>query len=100
MKKCSDTWTENRSFQGDNNQQIGSLCPDYDFGGGVSSMKLKGKFVLMNFWATWCGGCRLLACDLDTLAMRSDYAEEFSDVVILGVNAHEKLDNKGIIRGR
>ena len=46
------------------------------------------------------GGCRLLACDLDTLAMRSDYAEEFSDVLILGVNAHEKLDNKGIIRGR
>lgn len=95
MKKYSDTWTANRSFQGDNNQQIGSPCPDYDFGGGMSSKKLKGKFVLMNFWATWCGGCRLLACDLDTLAMRSDYADEFNDVVILGVNAHEKLADKG-----
>ena len=42
----------------------------------------------------------MLACGLNTLAMRSDYAEEFSDVLILGVNAHEKQDNKGIIRGR
>lgn len=95
MEKYSNTWASNRSFMGDNSEQIGSPCPDYDFGGGMSSKKLKGKFVLMNFWATWCGGCRLLACDLDTLAMRSDYAKEFSDVVILGVNAHEKLADKG-----
>ncbi len=48
--------------------------------------ELKGKVVVMNFWATWCGPCR----ELEPLFERvqQDF-EERDDVVFLAVNTDE-----------
>lgn len=42
----------------------------------------KGKVVLINFWATWCGPCRREIPEL--MRMREQYSRD--DVVILGIS--------------
>jgi cytochrome c biogenesis protein CcmG/thiol:disulfide interchange protein DsbE len=71
----------------------GSVVPDfslplfsgYEFNGAsaVKLSELKGRVVLVNFWASWCQPCRTEAAALET-AWRS-YAET-GQVVFLGVD--------------
>jgi peroxiredoxin len=64
----------------------GFLAPDFTLdaldGGEVALSKLRGKIVVINFWATWC-----LPCRAETPALENAFDQyKDSDVMILGVN--------------
>jgi thiol-disulfide isomerase/thioredoxin len=71
----------------------GDLAPDFQYtlndGSAHKLSDLRGKKVLVNFWATWCGPCRLEMPDLQRAL--NDYGDA---VVVLGVN---KIENREVI---
>ena len=75
--------------------KLGDPMPAYDFGHGLSSKALKGKTVVLTYWATWCGGCRLLCQDLDSVMFRHAASGDYAGVQVIGVDAGERLVNKG-----
>lgn len=94
MERYSTTWPKAMGMNSEAIQQLGSKMPDYYLNKKYNSKKLRGKFVLLNFWATWCSGCRLLSIDLDSLMIKHN-REEFADVQLLGVDAQEYRIFKG-----
>jgi cytochrome c biogenesis protein CcmG/thiol:disulfide interchange protein DsbE len=66
---------------------VGQRTPDFTLttfeGEQLSLADLKGKVILINFWASWCKPCEAEAADLET-AWR--YYEPRGDVVFLGVD--------------
>ncbi len=69
---------------------IGSDAPDWEMkdpaGKSVSLKSLRGKIVLLDFWATWCGPCRMAMPGLQKLHDR--YKDK--PVAIYGVNCRER----------
>lgn len=74
--------------------EIGSEPPDWtlkdDQGREVSLKSLRGKIVVMDFWATWCAPCRLGMPSLQKLH------ERFKDqpVVVYGVNCWQHRERR------
>ena len=68
---------------------IGDSAPDFQLedtsGNKVSLVDLRGKVVLVNFWATWCPPCRAEMPSMEKLnkAMAND------DFVMLAINVEE-----------
>ncbi len=69
--------------------RIGSIAPDLSLQGldgqPISLKALRGKPVVLNFWATWCPPCRAEMAALNQV--QRDLADQ--DVVVLGVNQLE-----------
>jgi thiol-disulfide isomerase/thioredoxin len=53
----------------------------------VSLASFKGKVILLNFWATWCGPCKAEIPDL--VALQAQYAD---DLVVLGFSVDDPVE--------
>jgi len=74
--------------------EIGQAAPQFMLrdldGREVSLEQYKGKIVILDFWATWCGPCRV------TMPMLDRLQEEYSGkLVLLAVN---QLEPKNMVR--
>ena len=101
MEKYSANWCKMMSIGNtgvsptENKCQLGTPMPEFSFSKSLSSKALRGKTVVLTYWATWCGGCRLLCVDLDSVMVK--HSDEYANVQIIGVDADEKLVNKGYV---
>ena len=67
---------------------LGRLAPNFRLpnthGEVIKLSDLRGQYVLLNFWASWCGPCRAEVRDL------SELSERFPEVLtVLGINQQE-----------
>jgi thiol-disulfide isomerase/thioredoxin len=73
--------------------QAGDLMPEvrlsnHRSGQAMTLSSLRGKPVLVNFWATWCGPCR------DEIPKLNELAQKYPKLTIIGVNVAE--DNETV----
>ncbi|MEA1981402.1 MAG: TlpA disulfide reductase family protein [candidate division Zixibacteria bacterium] len=75
-------------------KKIDMVAPEWNLedvnGQMVSLESLKGKVVILDFWATWCGPCRTAMPMIDEFIEK--YAKE--DVVVFSINVWEKGKSK------
>jgi thiol-disulfide isomerase/thioredoxin len=75
--------------RGNHPSQPGKPAPDFTVSDGSTSIHLadyRGKVVLLNFWATWCGPC------VEELPSLLQFHREHPEVVILAVSVDEDED--------
>ena len=66
-------------------------------GGSFDLASLKGKVVVLNFWASWCAPCRVEADDLEKVYLDS----KASGVEFVGINIRDEQDKaKAFLVGR
>ncbi|MBX2923448.1 MAG: TlpA family protein disulfide reductase [Chitinophagaceae bacterium] len=76
-----------------NKTAIGSVAPDFTLndvnGKPVSLASYKGKYILVDFWASWCGPCR----QENPTVVKAYNAYKSKGFDILGVSLDEKKEN-------
>ena len=73
-------------------KQVGEPAPEFYFDKKLNSKALKGKFIVINFWSTWCGSCINLVHDLDTVLFRN--MQPYEGVQFIGVDSHETVPER------
>lgn len=68
---------------GYNPDWYGKEMPAFHFDERLNSENLKGKPVLLDYWATWCSACRIYAKEFDEIAGKDFYK---NNLQIIGVN--------------
>jgi peroxiredoxin len=97
MEKTTETpETTSQTTAGKEGLAIGAKAPDFELktltGETVKLSNLKGKKVMLNFWATWCPPCKAEMPAMEQFSKQMD-----KDVVILAVNIDPQLDVKGFV---
>ena len=76
--------------------QEGRAAPDFRLrsvdGIDLQLSDLRGDFVLLNFWATWCGPCRDETPDLQALFQTARRETAQGGLIVVGVNQQEEPD--------
>lgn len=72
--------------------EVGSMAPDFSLQSTldetISLSSLRGKIVMVNFWASWCGPCKA-----EMPAIQNVFSKYSGDIVILGVNDEDTLNS-------
>ncbi|MET0335482.1 MAG: TlpA disulfide reductase family protein [Rhizobacter sp.] len=73
--------------------EVGTAAPDFTLrtlnGPNMRLQEQRGKVVLVNFWATWCGPCRREIPHLNRIADKY----KSSGLVLMGINVDEDVRN-------
>ena len=82
--------------------RVGALAPDFEWNAPDGSTRtlatLRGKVVVVNFWATWCKPCRTEMPMLNSVARSSDAVFLAIDLQEDGVKARSFFDQLALDR--
>lgn len=96
MDKKTDTQSETNETAQSEGLKAGIKAPDFELktltGETVKLSDLKGKKVMLNFWATWCPPCKA-----EMPEMEQFFKQDHKDLEILAVNIDPQLDVKGFV---
>ena len=98
MRKYCQNWRPGYAYEAKDGSiaqkvQLGTSMPEFHFNDTLNSQSLRRRYVLLNYWATWCVGCRWLSVELDTVMFVRHTPDP--EVQVIGVDAHERLADKG-----
>lgn len=86
-EQAEESLSETAAEESDADGRQTMAAPDFtlmdQFGNSHTLSEYKGKTVFLNFWATWCGPCRMEMPYIQQVY--EDYGSNSGDVIILGV---------------
>lgn len=90
---CSKTGNNESKPEGNAKREAAYIFSWKDTNGNLVKLSdLKGKVVILDFWATWCGPCKMTIPIIEQL--HEEYKEQ--GVVILGINLDRGIDSSEI----